>query len=63
MTLVVFANYLRQKLQERLKEKRRAEGYAEGRAEGHAIWRDWNARREKAKANGEPFDEPPPDLE
>ena len=63
MTLVVFANYLRQKLQERLKEKRRAEGYAEGRAEGHAIWRDWNARREKAEAKGEPFDEPPPDIE
>ena len=60
MTFVVFANYLRQKLQERLKEKQRAKGRAEGRAEGHAIWRDWNVRREKAEANGEPFDEPPP---
>ena len=53
---MVFANYLRQNLLEPLKERQRAEGYAEG----YAIWRDWNARRVKAAAKDEPFDEPPP---
>ena len=56
----------------------REEGIARGREEGikegmelgiglgvalsDAIWRAWNARREKAKAGGMPFDEPPPNL-
>ena len=78
-TTMVVANYIRQNLLEPLKERQRAEGLEEGRTEGHAEgraegrtegraesnaeWRDWNARREKAEANGEPFDEPPPDLE
>ena len=56
---MVFANYLRQNLLEPLKERQRAEG----RAESNASWRSWNARRVKAAAKGEPFDEPPPDLE
>ena len=44
----------------------RAEGRTEGRAEGRTeindMWRAWNARRLDAVANGEPFDEPPPDV-
>ena len=44
----------------------RAEGRTEGRAEGRTeindMWRAWNARRMDAVANGEPFDEPPPDV-
>ena len=60
---MVFANYLRQNLLEPLKERQRAEGRAEGRAESNAEWRDWIARREKAEAKSEPFDEPPPDTE
>ena len=43
-----------------------AEGEAAGRARGRAeindMWRAWNARRLDAVANGEPFDEPPPDI-
>ena len=70
-TIMVFANYLRQNLLEPLKERQRAEGHAdghaegraEGRAESNAEWRDWIARREKAEAEGKPFDEAPPDLE
>ena len=44
----------------------RAEGEAKGRVEGvtetDALWRAWNGRRLDALANGEPFDEPPPDI-
>ena len=39
-----------------------AEGRAEGRTEINDMWRAWNARRMDAVANGEPFDEPPPDV-
>ncbi len=68
---MVFANYLRQNLLEPLKERQRQEGIevgrvegrVEGRAESNAEWRDWIARREKAEAEGKPFDEPPPDVE
>ena len=56
---MVVANYIRQNLLEPLKERQRAEGHAAA----NARWRSWNARREKATAKGEPFDEPPPDLE
>ena len=59
MMHMVLADYIRQNLLEPLKERQRAEGHAEGRAE----WRDWNERRKKAEAKGEPFDEPPLDLE
>ena len=41
----------------------RAEGIAEGIAESHAMWRAWNERRREAEARGEPFTEPPPDLD
>ena len=40
----------------------RMEGREEGRAESDAAWRAWNARREKAAASGEPFDEQPPSF-
>ena len=47
-------------------EEATAEGEAAGRARGRAeindMWRAWNARRMDAVANGEPFDEPPPDV-
>ena len=69
-TIMVLANHLRQRLLEPLKERQRmegremglAEGREEGRAESDAAWRAWNARREKAAASGEPFDEPPPSF-
>ena len=61
---MVLANYLRQNLLEPLKERQKEEGRVEGREEGQdesdARWLAWNERREKAAANGEPFDEPPP---
>ena len=41
----------------------RSEGRSEGRTESDAMWRAWNARREKAAASGEPFDEPPPSFD
>ena len=59
---MVLANHLRQRLLEPLKERQRMEGRMEGRAESDAAWRAWNARREKAAASGEPFDEPPPSF-
>ncbi len=62
-TIMVFANYLRQNLLEPLKERQRQEGIEVGRAESNAKWRSWIARREKAEAEGKPFDEPPPDVE
>ena len=42
--------------------KIRAEGRAEGEAQNQAAWVAWNERRMTAEANGEPFDEPPPEL-
>ena len=44
-------------------EKMRAEGFAEGKAEAIAEFRRyfaWERRRDKAAANNQPFDEPPP---
>ena len=40
----------------------RAEGKAEGKAEAYQVWADWYQRQENAKAQGLPFDEPPPSL-
>ena len=64
---MVLANYLRQNLLEPLKERQRREGWEEGLETGIALsnakWRAWNARREKAAARGEPFNEPPPDFD
>ena len=40
----------------------RVEGRAEGKAEAYQVWADWYQRQENAKAQGVPFDEPPPSL-
>ena len=51
-------------LAERYLKRRHAEGKAEGKAEGQEEerkrWVEWNNRRLKADAEGNPFDEPPP---
>ena len=36
-------------------------GHAEGRTEGHAELRSWLDRKNRAEAEGKPFNEPPPD--
>ena len=36
------------------------QGYIQGRNEKQQEWSAWNARRLQAAANGEPFNEPPP---
>ena len=71
---MVLANLIRQNLLEPLKERQRREGWEEGveegreeglatgREESDAKWRAWNERRERAAADGEPFDEPPPSF-
>ena len=75
---MILANHLRQPLLEPLKERQRMEGFEEGYAKGFkegfakgreegsartdAVWRAWNERREKAEADGMPFDESPPNL-
>ena len=43
-------------------EKARTEGLEQGREESNAAWREWLARMQAAQAAGEPFDEPPPDV-
>jgi hypothetical protein len=52
-------------LAERYLKRRHAEGKAEGKIEGQEeerkLWVEWNNRRLKAEAEGEPFDDPPPD--
>ena len=37
------------------------EGIEEGRERANRAWRKWLTDREKAEAEGRPFDEPPPD--
>jgi hypothetical protein len=63
--VMVVADYFTKRwlnpLKEKLREEARAEGRAEGRAEINTAWQTWNERRMAAEANGEPFDEPPPD--
>lgn len=39
----------------------RTEGCTEGRTESNMQWRHWLDRKARAEAEGEPFDEPPPD--
>ena len=39
----------------------RSEGRTEGRAESNRQWRHWLDRKARAEAEGESFDEPPPD--
>ena len=58
---MILANHLRQPLLEPLKERQRMEGFAEGIARTDAIRLAWNARREKAEADGAQFDEPTPE--
>ena len=41
----------------------RVEGLAEGQAAERAQWVEWNRRRVKAAAKGQPFHEPPPGAE
>ena len=68
-TVMVLADYITKKWLNPLKEQLREEGREQGREEGreqaaaklNAQWRDWIERRDAAAANGEPFDEPPPD--
>ena len=36
--------------------------YSEGQAERQKEWEAWNERRQEAEANGQTFDEPPPNL-
>ena len=48
---------------EKMRAEGKAEGFAEGKAEAIAEFRQyfaWERRREKAAANNQPFDEPPP---
>ena len=40
----------------------RAEGRAEGRAEAQRAWREWYRRQAEAQEKGQPFTEPPPNL-
>ena len=42
-------------------EAAKAEGRAEGRAEVQQ-WREWYQRQAEAKEKGQPFTEPPPNL-
>lgn len=68
-TVMVLADYITKKWLNPLKEQLREEGREQGRRQGseqaaaklNAQWRDWIERRDAAAANGEPFDEPPPD--
>ena len=62
---LVTKRFLEEKFLNPWLEKRKAEARAEaeraGRVNRH--WRAWNQRRLKAEANGEPFNEPPPDMD
>ena len=64
--VMVFAAMFRQDIREQGRreglEAGREEGRQEGRAEVNAAWREWNRRRVAAETNGEPFAEPPPEL-
>ena len=42
--------------------KRRQKQIDDARTEVDSRWRAWNERRLAALENGEPFDEPPPDI-
>ena len=49
-------------LAELMKRKRQQSSEARGEARMHRLWAEWLSRKETAQANGEPFDEPPPQL-
>jgi TRAP-type C4-dicarboxylate transport system permease small subunit len=63
--ILVTKRFLEEKFLNPWLEKRKAEARAEAeradRVNRH--WRAWNQRRLKAEANGEPFNEPPPDMD
>ena len=40
----------------------RAEGIERGRAETQQQWREWYQRQSEAQEKGQPFTEPPPNL-
>ena len=44
-------------------ERRLRKARDEGRQLQQAQWEDWNRRRLEAESKGEPFDEPPPQLD
>ena len=56
----------RARVQEEIREETRARVLEEIReetlAEVNSAWSQWNRRRLEAAANGQPFDEPPPDF-
>ena len=47
-------------LAELIRRRREQRSVSEGAARMHKLWSEWLARKEAAEANGEPFDEPPP---
>ena len=53
--MVLFAPMLERKLINR--------GMELGKKEAHQKWEDWLKRRDEAKANNQPFNEPPPSEE
>lgn len=46
----------------KIRAESRAEGETRGRAEAYRLWTEWYNRQQEAKAQGLPFDEPPPSL-
>lgn len=54
-------------LAELMKRKRAQSDEALGEARGasrmHRLWTEWLSRKDAAEANGQPFDEPPPQQE
>lgn len=50
----------------KIRAESRAEGESigetRGRAEAYQLWTEWYNRQQEAKAQGLPFDEPPPSL-
>lgn len=47
-------------LAELMRRRREQRSVSEGAAQMHKLWSEWLARKEAAEANGESFDEPPP---
>ena len=62
--IMVLASKLKQQIFDRGRQEGvkvgREEGREEGRQAASDAWEAWNARREAALANNEPFNEPPP---
>ena len=58
--IMVLASKLKQQIFDRGREEGVKVGREEGRQAASEAWEAWNARREAALANNEPFNEPPP---